>query len=688
MKKFIMFIAVVLALVLNWKIASAEEGMWTLDNLPLKQLEQSYGFVPSPRWIEHVRLASVRIGDGGSGSFISPGGLVLTNHHVAVGQLQKMSTQEKDYVKDGFYAGTKAEEIKCPDIELNVLASMENVTERVMKSVSGLAGETALKARKKEIAAIEKESLDRTGLLPEVVPLYKGGEYWLYSYKKYRDVRLVFAPEKQIAFFGGDSDNFTYPRHDLDFALFRVYEDGRPLSVENYFKLQPAGAGDGELVFITGHPGSTSRLFTCSQLFFERDINYPSYLENLYRKIALLSGYSEKGPEERRRAATLMFGLQNSFKALSGEYQGLKNPRLSKEFTAREKNLRELVNKNSVLKKDVADSWGAISRVMLTLRKKFNDLKYRSFRGYRLPDIATAIVFYSKEISKPDGERLNGFHEAQLDTLKYRLLSPAPFYLDLEELMLADWMKLASEKLGGNDGFIKTMLGGKSPEERARELIQDTKLYDLSSRKALLEGGAEAVSKSTDPLIRLAVEMEPSLRAMIEWKEKTIDSVVTPASEKIAQARFKIYGKSTYPDATFTLRLTYGKVMGYPMNGTMAPPWTTFYGLYDRYQGFGRKGDWSLPLRFVEKEKSLALETPLDFVSTCDIIGGNSGSPVINRDLELVGLVFDGNIESLAGRFAYDMVANRAVSVHAGAILEALNKIFDARPLVEEIEGK
>jgi hypothetical protein len=666
--------------------AQAEEGMWTLDNLPVQALQRDYGFTPSAEWQEHVRLASVRFNDGGSGSFVSPTGLVLTNHHVAVGQLQKMSTLEKDYVKDGFYASTQADEIKCPDLELNVLVSMENVTERITKAVKGLGDEEALKARKAEIAKIEKESMDKTGFRSDVVTLYHGGEYWLYRYKKYRDVRLVIAPEKQIAFYGGDLDNFTYPRYDLDFALFRVYENEKPVEPKYFFRFNPKGAAGGDLVFVSGHPGGTDRLITASIFEYERDYQYPYILDYLARGISLLETYERKGPEEKRRAGTLKFSWQNSLKAIKGEYdQGLANPGLLKLFKAREEELRNLVRRDPELRRDVEPAWKTIAAAIKKEEKKFKELTFRTFRGLKLPGFALNIVLYSREIKKPNEVRLDGFHDSQLDTLKFYLQSPAPIYRDMEELLLEFWMTNSLKALGPKDKYVETLLGGKSPKERAAELIASTKLDDPALRKALIGGGENAVLKSGDPLITLALKLEPFVREKKKWLEDNVESVITPASEKIARARFKIYGKSAYPDATFTLRLTYGTVKGYPMNGTVAPPVTTFYGLYDRYYSFGGKSDWYLPRRWLDAEKRLDLATPLNFVSTCDIIGGNSGSPVINRNLELVGLIFDGNIESLAGNFIYSMEANRAVAVHAGGIIEALRKVCGAEKIADEL---
>lgn len=672
--------------------ALAEEGMWTFDNVPKKAISTKYNFTPSQQWLDNVRLSSVRFNDGGSGSFISETGLVLTNHHVAVGQLQKMSSEKKDYIKDGFYAKIESEEVKCSDLELNVLVDMKDVTKRVEKSFEGLSGEKAIKARKAEIAKIEKENLDKTGLRSDVVPLYQGGEYWLYTYKKYRDVRLVMAPEKQIAFFGGDPDNFTYPRYDLDFAIFRIYENDKPAVCKNFMKMNPEGAKPNELVFISGHPGTTKRSITHSEYIFNRDYTYPVRLEQIKRKLNTLNDYSKRGAEEARRAGTYIFYLENSQKALGSEYVGLKNAEFTAQFQQKEQDLRAKINKNPETKKALGTAFEDIAKAKKVHASRYNDIVYGvlSFNDSMsdLLNLAQSIVMYTVETPKPDGERFDGYHDSQLDTWKYRTLSPAPIYNDLEEVLLVSYFKNSTEKLGKNHKFIKLVLDGKSPEARAKELVNGTKLKDVNYRKQLIEGGIEAVKKSDDPMIKLALASEGDYREVYKWFENSVESAVTPASEKIAAAKFKIYGKEVYPDATFTLRLTYGSVKGYPMNGTVAPSFTTFYGLFDRAYSFEMKKDWALPESYIKNKDNIKMETPLNFVSDCDITGGNSGSPVINTKGEVVGLVFDGNIESLPGRFIFDDTANRAVSVQSSGIIESLKKVYKTEKLLKEILGK
>ena len=669
-------------------VSLADEGMWTFDNPPLKQLKERYGFQPTREWLDHLRLSSARFNDGGSGSFVSPHGLVLTNHHVALGQLQKVSSPAKDYVKDGFYARTEAEELKCPDLEVNVLEAMEDVTPRVRSAVkSGMTDEAALKARKAEIASIEKESLERTSLRSDVISLYQGGEYWLYQYKKYTDMRLVFAPEQQIAFFGGDPDNFTYPRYDIDFALFRVYENGKPVENHDYLKWNAKGAGDGELVFVSGNPGSTSRLETMTQIETERDYDLPLTLKSLNRWLEAAKQYAAQGPEQARQAANTIFGVSNSLKAYDGRAQGLADKDLVAKMQKDETSFRGLVAGNLAWERAYGGAWDAIAQAEMKHRQMVKMFRFYSVRGSRLWGIALSIVQYVAEVKKPNGERLEGYHDSQLESLRFRLFSPAPIYPGFETAMLEEGLQLSLEELGANDPYMRTVLGGRTPAEVAKEAVGGTKLADPALRKSLVEGGEAAVQASSDPMIVLARAVDPFDRQRIKAFEDNVESVETPAGERIGQARFAVYGKSLYPDATFTLRLGYGAVKGYPMNGTQAPPLTTFYGLYDRAYSFGLKFPYNLPARYLERRTRLDLTGPVDFVSTCDIIGGNSGSPVVNKQGELVGLIFDGNIESLVGDFVYYEVNNRAVAVHSGAIIETLRDLYDASPLADELEG-
>jgi len=680
--------AVLLSALLLCPALYADEGMWTFDNPPLKQLKDKYNFTPTPQWLDHLRLSCVRLNDGGSGSFVSPHGLLLTNHHVALGQLQKNSSPEHDYVKDGFYAATPDQEMKSPDLEVNVLVSTENVTDRVNAAVKGAKNtEEEFAKRKAVIADIERESTEKTGLRSDVVTLYSGGQYWLYRYKKYTDVRLVFAVEQQIAFYGGDPDNFTYPRYDLDMALFRVYENGKPIDSKDYLKWNPKGADDGELVFVSGHPGSTQRLDTDAALRFTRDEIQPYIIESLKRRIAVLKDYSARGAEQARQAATTIFSLENSLKALQGRQDGLTDPKIMEKKHTEEEDFRGKVNANPEWKKDYASAWTMEEDALQKAKPRIKEQFFRALDS-QLATLAVQIVTYVAEIKKPDGERLQGFHDSQLDSLKHRLFSPAPIYPEMEIARMTSALEADQKELGPNDPWVKAVLNGQSPKDVANQLITHTKLADPAVRKALIDGGQAAVDASNDPMIVMARRIDPIRREQIKWFEDNVQSVSERAGELLGRARFAVYGTNAYPDATFTLRLSYGQVQGYPMNGTIAPSKTTFYGLYDRAASFNYKPPFDLPQRYTDGKNKIDLATSFNFVTTNDIIGGNSGSPVVNRAGEIVGLIFDGNIESLVGDFIYDSYQNRAVAVHTAAMTEAMKKLYSAQKLVDELLGQ
>jgi hypothetical protein len=669
-------------------LAHAEEGMWTFDNPPLKLLKEKYGFVPTQAWLDHLRLSSVRLNDGGSGSFVSSDGLLLTNHHVARGQLQKNSTADHDYLANGFYAATSADEMKSQDLEVNVLESMEDVTAKVDASTKGIADEkAALKARDAAIAAIEKESTDKTGLRSDVTALYNGGEYWIYRYKKYTDVRLVFAPEQQAAFFGGDPDNFTYPRYDLDMAIFRVYENGKPIHSDNFLKWNVKGAADGDLIFIPGHPGSTQRQDTMAQLTMERETIEPVAIAYFKHRIETAQQYAAQGPEQARQVGTPIFGWQNALKVYVGRDEALKDKAVVAKKQAEEDDFRRRIDANPEWKREYGSTWETISGAVAKESVMIPGNIYRRTDS-QLMSLALRIVQYVAEVKKPDGDRLAAFHEAGLESLRFELLSPAPVYPATEKLYMTSALTQGIEKLGKNDDYVHAILQGGDPATVANALVDGTKLADPAVRKALLEGGEAAVAASTDPMIVAARRLDPIVREHNRKVRDEVDSVLDPAEEKLGKARFLAYGKDAYPDATFTLRLSYGTVKGFPMNGTIAPPVTTFYGLYDRAASFGNKAPFDLAKHFVDAQSKLNLATPLDFVSTGDIIGGNSGSPVVDRNGDLVGLIFDGNIESLAGDFVYEGERNRAVAVHSAGMIEAMRKLYGAGALADEIEGK
>jgi len=563
------------------------------------------------------------------------------------------------------------------------------VTERVQGAAKGISDATrALKARDAEIAAIEKESLEKTKLRSDIVILYQGGEYWLYRYKVYKDVRLVFAPEQQAAFFGGDPDNFTYPRYDLDMAVFRVYDDnGQPLHTENYLKWNSKGAQPGELIFISGHPGSSSRQDTMAELQLGRDVQGPAMIAYLRHRIEAAQDFAKQGPEQARLVGSTIFGLQNSLKVYLGRQEALSDKAIVAKKKADEADFRSKVDANPEWKKEFGNAWNVIANAE---EQEKPELRTQIFRraDSQLFSLALILVQYTTEMKKPDGERLMQFHDAGLPSLRYRLASPAPIPPSTEKMFMKAALRLAQDKLGAQDAFVQAILQGGNINDVVDKLVDGTKLGDPAFRKQLIDGGEAAVKASNDPMIEAARRVDPVVRATYQKMRETVGSVVVPAGEKLGKARFLVYGKNAYPDATFTLRLSYGTVKGYPYNGTIAPPFTTFYGLYDRAASFSNQPPFDLTVKETEGRDKLDLSTPMDFVSTGDIIGGNSGSPVVNREGELVGLIFDGNIESLAGDFVYDGEKNRAVAVHSAAMIEALRKLYGAGALADELEGK
>jgi hypothetical protein len=667
-------------------LAVADEGMWTYDNPPVAQLKSKYGFEPSKEWLDHVRLASVRFMDGGSGSFVSPDGLMITNHHVGLGCIQNVSSEQNDYVKTGYYAPTPDKEAKCPGYEVNVLVSTEDVSARILGAVKpDMSDKDAREARKAAITKIENECNAASGLRCNVVTLYQGGEFQLYRYKKYTDVRLVFAPEQQVAFFGGDPDNFTFPRHDVDICLVRAYENGQPVKPSSYLRFSASGVGDGDLVFVSGNPGSTSRLDTMAQLETQRDHFLPTILDLLKRRLAALREYSGRGPEQERRAKAQIFGLENAVKAEQGRLEALLDANAMARKADEEKQLRAKVTGDAALAASTGEPWATIEAAEKKASSRTKESFLVGFGGSRLLGMAGQIVRYVVEVKKPNEQRLEEYIDSNLDVLKNRLYSPAPIYDDLEETTLASQLGWAQEMLGPEHPFVKAVLAGRSPSEVAKAAVAGTKLKDPAARKALVEGGPAAVDASTDSMIVLARKIDPLARELRKFEEDEVDAPVTRAGEKIAQARWKIYGKAMPPDATFTLRLAYGTVKPFPAEGTIVAPFTTYYGLLDRSISHGGKAPWDLTPRWAEKKNALKLDTPLDFVSTNDIIGGNSGSPVVDRKGEFVGIVFDGNIESLAWDYFYTDERARCVSADVRGILEALKSVYAADALVREL---
>jgi len=669
---------------------SADEGMWPYNLVPKDYLAKKYNFKVTDEWLDHLRLASVRFG-GASASFVSPDGLVLTNHHVGRGAIQNLSTAERNLIKTGFYARTREEELKCPGVELWVLQEIEDVTDKVLSAEKpGMSPQEVAAARQKVIAALEKEISEKSGLRGTVVTLYSGGMYHLYKYRTYSDVRLVFASEEDIAFFGGDPDNFTYPRYDLDISLFRLYENGQPLKTQHYLKWATAGIKEGNLVFCSGNPGSTGRLLTSDQLLFLRDVSYPFTIANYKRRQALLHEYCQKGPEYERIALNTLFGIENSLKAITGYQSGLLDKKLMAKKQAEEQKIRQAIANNPELAKEYGQAWEEIAQVQKEYTSFFRPFMFfERAQGFNTVyfNIARTLVRLATEKDKPNEQRLREFREANLASIRRSVLSPAPIYDDFEIYKLADSLKQLKEELPEFQE-TKWLLGSKSCEEVAKELVSGTKLKDLEIRKKYLEGGLEAIYQSDDPMVKLALMVDPVSRGLRQRYEKSVEAVEIKNGTLIARALFKLKGTSIPPDATATLRLSFGVVKGYVENNQKIPYQTNFAGLYERAKKFNFQPPYSLPERYLQRKSALNLQTPLNFVATIDSIGGNSGSPVVNRNGEFVGVLFDGNIQSLPTRFVYEEEISRSVMVHAQGIIEALIKIYDAKPLADELLGR
>jgi hypothetical protein len=680
--------------------ALADEGMWLFNAPPLKQLKEKYQFEPSPQWLEHLQKASVRFNSGGSGSFVSPNGLVITNHHVGADTLQKMGSADHNYLRDGFYAKTQADEIKSTDLELNVLMSIEDVTARVATALKpGMTSDQASGARNAAIAAIEKESKAKTGLRSDVVTLYQGGAYHLYRYKRYDDVRLVFAPEQQMAFFGGDPDNFEYPRYDLDICLFRVYENGQPAKLEHFLKFNSTGPADGELIFVSGSPGKTDRQLTLVEMTDMRDRYLPYALNMFYRREVLESAYSARSFENARKAREDLFGVQNNRKRYDGYLAGLLDPQIWSALEAREGKLRDSIGRDSKFKSTLS-AYDRIKNAQAEIAKNAPLYNYLEQErpvtvGYRAPrafsgdlfKYARLLVRAADERAKPNGERIPTFRDSARESLELELFSNEPIHDDYEILRLTDSLSDFASAFGADNSLVKKVLSGKSPHARAVELVSGTKLKDASVRKGLYGKDAAALQAAHDPMIDLARMIDAQAREARKTYNAQ-DEIKKQAYADIAKARFAIEGANGYPDATFTLRLSYGTVRGYEQDGNQIPALTDFSGLYQRASEHDNRPPFDLPKRWIDKKSNLDLATKFDFVSDADIIGGNSGSPVVNKANEFVGIIFDGNIQSLVADCTYTDTQSRAVSVDSAAIIEALRKVYDAGALADELEGK
>lgn len=683
MKKSVLFSCVLVAALVT--TAVADEGMWLFNRFPSQKLKQKHGWTPSQQWLDHLRLSSVRM--GASASFVSPDGLVFTNHHVGAGCVHDISTADHDYMKEGFYAGAREKEPKCPGLQVSYLTEIRDITKDVHNAAKpGMTEAQAGAAQRELMSKLEKDCSDAAqNFRCETVTLYSGGMYNLYRYKVYRDIRLVMAPEFDIAFFGGDPDNFTYPRYDLDITFFRVYENDKPIKVDNYLPFTTKGVKEGDLIFISGHPGSTGRLLTMVQLEYLRDVAYPARLKTLKQGIELLKKFGETSPENARAAERILFSYQNSYKALSGYQSGLLDKSIMAKKAADEQKLRAAVAKDPKLKES-AGAWDAITGAVTFQRDNFKQISYvENPLGGRLAGYARMLVRVAEEKQKPSDQRLRGFQDQQIPAIQAQVLSTAPINKDLEVVQLTQSLTDAAENLGASDPFVQKLLAGKTPADRAKQLIGGTKLEDVSFRKELWEGGAAAVNATNDPLIEVVKAIDPESRAIRKQVEDKVDAVVRRNGGLIAKARFAIYGDAVAPDATGTLRLSYGVVKGYTEGGKKIPYSTTMSGAYELSQKHDNKPPYELPKSWLAAKDKVNLNTPFDTVNTGDSIGGNSGSPVVNKDGEIVGILFDGNIQSLPWNFFFDDVDGRTVLTDSRAVIESLQRIYKAQPLADEL---
>jgi len=663
-----------------------EEGMWTFDNFPSKAVSAKYGFAPSQSWLDHVRAASLRIAGGCSASFISPQGLVMTNHHCVVDCVEQLSTPQQNFVESGFAAKVIAEERKCPAFELDQLVEIRDVTEEVQGAMAGKTGDDANKALHAKQAELQQSCGSDPGVRCDVVSLYHGGVYDLYRYKRYTDVRLVFAPEFGAAQFGGDPDNFNFPRFDFDIGLLRAYAGGKPAGSPDYLRWSAHGSKDGDLVFVSGNPGGTSRELTMAQLAFERDTAFPFEMPEIAEYRGQLEVFETRGAEQAREAKEQLFFIENGFKADFGRQAALLDPQFFAGKQQEEQRLRTAVAADPKLAADVS-AWDDIAQIQRTRAQLFT--RRTSLGNYffssGLLGYAVTLVRASAERTKPNTERLPEYTDQSLVNVQQELTAAVPIYKDLEELNLALMFTEIRRDLGADDPFVRKMLGVESPEQLAHKLVTGTHLEDPKVREDLYNRGQTAVAASTDPMIRFAASIDDDRLALRKDYEARVDAPTRAAAERIAKARFAVYGTSVDPDATFTARLSYGSVKGFEdAAGKFIEPYTTIAGLFCRATG---APPYALPESWLKAKASLNLSLPMNLSTTNDIIGGNSGSPLIDRDANVVGLIFDGNIFSLGGDYGYDAAKNRAVAVDSRALLEGLQKVYHMDHIVDEIQA-
>jgi hypothetical protein len=679
-------LALVAAAALLAPRARADEGMWPLNRFPMAQLQQQYGFTPGQPWLEQARLASVRFAGGCSGSIVSPSGLVMTNYHCVVACVEAVSTRERRLLEDGFVAASPSDELRCPGMELNQLTRIDDVTDRVAAATAGTEGERFAAARRAVFATIERECATSDELRCEVVTLYRGGKYDLYRYRRFQDVRLVFAPEFDTAFFGGDPDNFMFPRYNLDLAFVRPYEGAAPFRPTHWFRWSPQGASQGDLVFVTGHPGTTLRQYTAAQLEFERDVRLPTQLQFFSERRGLLTEFRRRGPEQARLAGTQLIFVDNTLKVMRGQFAAVTEPALLASKRSEEEALRRQVAARPDLQHRFGGAWDAIGGAVGRKREPWlRSTAFSRLTGSDLFAQALTLLRLADEQAKPNDQRLPEFTEAALPARRQQVEAPRPYDKDLETVLLAHILTHLREQLGLDDPAVKALLGRRSPDEVAASAIRDTTLGEQSVRVALMKGGASAVQASSDPLVVLAKAVDPFAREARRQLEDRIDAIVDRNQELIAQARFAIQGDAVYPDATFTLRVTYGTVKGWSEGGREVAPFTTLGGLYERHTG---SAPFALPARWLNRRSSVALDTPFNLVADTDIIGGNSGSPVIDRAGRIVGLVFDGNIHSIGGVYWFDAAKNRTVAVDSRGIREALESVYQADRVLQELDAR